>query len=163
MKKFVDPNHPYRVRRRRAPKGAPLAFIEDALLTETDDCIRFPYCCNGDGYARLKYEGKDAYGHVIVCTRAHGQRPTASSVVAHGCGNQSCINKRHLRWASSAENAADKAGHGTSQPSKLPQHAVDFIGSELVHVMRYRDLARMYGVSGSTIASIARKAAGGPG
>ncbi|WP_181171152.1 HNH endonuclease [Mesorhizobium sp. B2-3-14] len=158
MKKFVDPNDPYRVRRRNAPKGVPMAFIEGVLLTETDDCILFPFGRNADGYARL---GNDEYGHVIVCERAHGPRPSPDDVVAHSCGNPPCVNKRHVRWATHAENAEDRAKHGTNRRPKIAQREIEFIGKELVHVMRFRDIAKMHGVSGSTIAGIARKAVGG--
>lgn len=158
MKRFVDPRDLYRVRRRNAPKGAPMAFLEGALATETDACIVFPFGRNADGYARL---ANDEYGHVIACERTHGPRPTPVHVVAHSCGNPPCVNKRHLRWATPAENADDSARHGTNRRPRIAQREVEFVGAQLVHVMRYRDLARMFGVSGSTVASIARKAAGG--
>lgn len=134
-----------------------MAFIEHALTRETDDCIRFPFGLNGDGYANLRIGRQHAYGHVIVCQRAHGQKPLSDSLVAHSCRTPACVNKRHLRWATSAENAADQTKHGTtSRGPKLKPIGVKFISEELAHVMRYRDIGRMFGVSGSTVSNAVR-------
>lgn len=32
---------------------------------------------------------------------------------AHSCGNKTCINPRHLRWADHASNMEDAKAHGT--------------------------------------------------
>lgn len=51
--------------------------------------------------------------HRRVCEWYHGE-PAAGMHAAHSCGHPLCVNPRHLRWATAAENIADKAKHGTN-------------------------------------------------
>lgn len=84
-----------------------------ALSLERDDCIIWPFGCSKAGYPMVWDGEKMVYGHSEICRRAHGPRPPGTES-AHSCGNRSCINKRHLRWATPKANCADKEKHGTN-------------------------------------------------
>ncbi|ESY81886.1 hypothetical protein X740_07885 [Mesorhizobium sp. LNHC221B00] len=141
-----------------------MAFIEKALTLETDDCIIFPYGRTGAGYANLRVGSgvsgdRFEYGHVIVCERTRGQRPTPKHVAAHSCGHghAGCVNKRHLSWKTPAGNAGDREAHGTTaHGKKLTAEAVRSIRA-LAQAMRHRDLAKMHGVRGDTIGSVVQR------
>ena len=51
--------------------------------------------------------------HRLVCEWYHGA-PQPGMHAAHSCGRPLCVNPKHLRWATPAENIADKAIHGTN-------------------------------------------------
>lgn len=52
--------------------------------------------------------------HRLVCSAFHGSQPAIDHEVAH-CDGESLNNAaRNLRWATHAENEADKVAHGTS-------------------------------------------------
>jgi hypothetical protein len=56
------------------------------------------------------------YAHRYVLTLTAGPPPFPRAVAAHAplvCHNPACVNPRHLRWASQAENAADMKIDGT--------------------------------------------------
>jgi len=48
-----------------------------------------------------------------MCILAHGEPPFAEAQAAHNCGNPWCVSPRHLRWATGADNQADKEFHDT--------------------------------------------------
>lgn len=52
--------------------------------------------------------------HQIVCAAFHGAKPTPEHEVAHGDGDRLNLRRDNLRWATHAENEADKLIHGTS-------------------------------------------------
>ena len=93
----------------RAPKEEPQKFFEKALITETDDCIIWPYGKDGDGYGYIN--GKAV--HREICLKVYGNPKGDRNQAAHSCGNPPCMNKRHLRWATRSENMLDKHEHLT--------------------------------------------------
>jgi hypothetical protein len=52
--------------------------------------------------------------HIVVCSAFHGRRPAEKHSVAHWNGDCHDNRAANLRWATVAENHADKARHGTS-------------------------------------------------
>ena len=139
-----------------APNGAPLAFLMDSLSQETDACIEWPFCRHPDGYGKLKYGDAIAYASRVVCTLAHGEPPTSAHEAAHSCCNRPCINKRHLRWATSTENKADMVGHGTrifgerAATAVLRTHEVAAI-RRMLGSKPQAQIGRDFGVSAQTI------------
>jgi len=106
-----DPN---KTLRRGTDEG--MKFISEAIETETDDCINWPFSLAARGYGRIMYEGKNEYVSRVVLIKTQGPPPTPQHEACHSpliCNNSACINKRHLRWATHAENMADMAIDGT--------------------------------------------------
>lgn len=95
----------------RAEKGEPMRWLEWAVAQETDECLPYPFATES-GYGAVSYGGNKMAANRVVCLIAHGPAPTGAEA-AHHCGNRPCCNKRHLRWASCAENQRDRLIHGT--------------------------------------------------
>lgn len=105
------------------PDGEPMAFLTGALTEQTDSCIDWPFAAahfarepdgsRGLGYGIIRIAGRTVRAHVFVCEAVYGARPV-NHEAAHRCGRRCCINHRHLRWATRAENQADRVDHGTS-------------------------------------------------
>lgn len=93
--------------------GARKAWADSVALCSTgDDCVIFPFPVGSHGYGEVINDGSHVLMHRYVCEKATGTPPTPSHQAAHNCGNRLCGNPRHLRWATVAENAADKIMHG---------------------------------------------------
>lgn len=137
-----------------------MKWVEEvALKHDGEDCLLFPFGRNASGYARLRVGDRHPYGHSFVCERVRGPRPTPRHQAAHSCGNGhlGCLAPKHLSWKTAAENAKDKILHGTvARAPKLEPSGARFIRDALASAMRYRDIARMFGVRGDAIAEVAR-------
>lgn len=84
-----------------------------ALSWESDECLPWPFSVRGGqdkgGYPALS----DTYGHIYLCTLAHGPAPTPEHEVEHLCNFRRCMNKKHLAWATHKDNCARRTEHGT--------------------------------------------------
>lgn len=103
------------------PKGPPRDKINDFLKMAVSyqgyDCLFWPFQTKEVRKNRitLKFGEKMQVVSRYVCELAHGAPPVESYDAAHSCGNGhlNCMNARHLRWATKAENQADRLIHGT--------------------------------------------------
>lgn len=90
-----------------------LDFVEATIGSATDECIVWPWGLSARGYGRVHIGEMRMLAHRYVCERVHGAPPRGKEEAAHNCGTPACVNPKHLRWASHAENMADKIIHGT--------------------------------------------------
>ena len=144
-----------------------LQHFYDNLLTETDDCKIWPYAVQGGEhpYGVVRLDGKVQRVHVLACEAFNGPRPPGAEA-AHGpCHQPRCWNGRHLRWATSAENQADRDRDGTSQHGerngnvKLSTADVDEIRRLWARGdMTQGIIARRFDISQSTVSLIVRAA-----
>jgi len=80
-----------------------------------EECLTWPFSPGANGYGQVRYKGRMYVASRLMCILAHGEQPTPEHETAHSCGkgHQGCVNPKHLRWATHAENEADKLIHGT--------------------------------------------------
>lgn len=85
---------------------------------EGDDCLTYPFHRARDGYGRIHRDndGPVTTASNYMCGLAHGPAPTDRHEAAHLCGkgHEGCVNPRHLYWATSRQNHADRLKHGTT-------------------------------------------------
>lgn len=102
------------LRLQRTEKGLRAAFVQKALnFSSRGTCLLWPFKLGGKSYGTFSHNKRRVYVHQYLCAIRHGPPPTASHEVAHNCGNQLCVNPKHLRWATRTENQADRKKHGT--------------------------------------------------
>lgn len=132
-------------------------FIDEAISSETDDCINWPFASDGKGYGQLMIAGKKYRPHRLICSKVHGEKPSELHA-AHYCGNRSCCNPRHIRWATAQENNDDKLKHGTLRrgeamtQSVLTEKQVQEIRA--IKHLTQKQIAKIYGVKQGTISDI---------
>lgn len=99
------------------PKRELQKYLENVVLKfVSDECLIWPYSKNGVGYGQIRKGYEKLLVHRIACEALHGPPPTQKHEAAHNCGkgHLGCCNPHHLRWATRAENQADRKIHGTA-------------------------------------------------
>jgi hypothetical protein len=133
-----------------------------------DECLSWPFARDKqNGYARMsgwdtdKQRGRAFSAARVICEKVYGPPPEPWYEAAHTCGKggEACVNPRHLRWATPADNRADKRLHGTrSVGTKHPSAKLTDEQVAYVRAMRGKikqvDLARELGVSHAIISRI---------
>lgn len=140
-------------------KGSAPAFLKKAEARRDEkECLIWPYGKTKAGYGVLMLK-KTTYAHILVCERVHGPKPTGHYEVAHSCGNPSCVNPHHLRWATPSENQLDKRIHGTHNHGERNPNC-KLSDADVRDILRLKgkesggSIARRYGVSPSRINGI---------
>lgn len=144
----------------RASPGNAMAFLLGAVRSETDACLVWPYSVDGGGYGKISINGRLIGVPSEVLSRTGQPKPSAAHVSAHApliCHTPRCINPRHLRWATTAENMADRALDGTE--NKGIQHGNAILTDEAVRSIRrarkpVSQLSRDYVVSEATVRDV---------
>jgi hypothetical protein len=140
--------------RQRARRNEAETWLHNVALKHfADECLLWPFGKFGVGYGAYR----KGTAHVAVCRAAHGEPPVMGMEVAHACGNRLCVAPVHLRWATRAENQADRLKHGTDWRGE--KHAQAKLTEQQVHAIRQdergsRAVAADYGVRPRTIRQI---------
>lgn len=101
---------------RSTAKGAIPAFLRAAAVSESDECVPFPYNRDRNGYGHIRYQKRYFGAHVFVAELVHGPKPTSEHEACHSCGGgaDGCVNGRHIYWGTRKQNVADAIDHGTA-------------------------------------------------
>lgn len=154
--------HDLRCARTETKVGAHLQWLIDRRDFGDDDCLTWPFGRNRDGRGQVAVNNRSRQAHRVMCELANGPAPSRRHEAAHSCGNGhlGCVNPRHLRWATHAENLADQIEHDTRSWGerhvlhKLTERAVREIRA--LHGMETNAvLAARFGVANGTIAKVA--------
>lgn len=143
-------------------KAKTIAWVEQAVKSETDDCLIWPFAVGAGGYGNLSNEGRHVNAHRLTLILSSGEAPN-NRQAAHSCGNKLCCNPRHLRWATPAENNKDKIAHGTLMrgnavpSSKLTPDDVRRIRNRKNCLLD--ELAEDFGISKQQVSKIMRREA----
>lgn len=141
-------------------------WLSAALATPTDDCIIWPFTRSKAGRAcRSPSHGGTKYVHAQLCEQYHGPKPSPAHVAAHSCGrgHDGCINPRHVRWATTRENAADTIIHGTRRIGTMVNGA-RFTDADIIDIRArwargetQTSIALLYGCRQNRISSIVNR------
>jgi hypothetical protein len=138
-------------------------YVEAVLNYDGEDCLIWPFSRSKDGYANMNRDGRKQRVQRLVCEDVYGPPSSNLMEAAHSCGrgNEGCVSKKHLRWATHADNIADKAMHGTNRrgeaawAAKLAERDVLRIKQLTALGVSTSALARQFQVSRAAIYDIA--------
>jgi len=129
------------------------------------NCIEWQHACTRAGYGVKRIGNKTLYVHrVIYCEdRGIDISEIAGQSVMHLCDNPKCINPKHLRLGSHADNMGDMGAKGRSRRgeyhhnAKLSKRSVLAIRAAYARGDRHpRKLAKQYGVNYYTVMKVAK-------
>lgn len=159
LKKNGDPT-----RLRRARDGAHLEFVQSAIMSNTDECIDWPFPISQEkwSYPMFTYKGKIQKVSRFVLSDRLGRKLSYGEVARHRCDNPLCVNPRHLEPGTHQDNMDDmrlrgrvKAARGSKcHLSKLTEADVLNIRRLLSYGVLISDIARIYAVSSTAISGI---------
>ena len=143
--------------RKRAKRGQPRVFFEQSLLTDTEDCIIWPYGRTSAGYAQIRWNGEESYVYRLSCQRVYGPPPTTKHYAAHSCGkgHLGCINWKHVSWKTPGENSIDCVKHGTHHNTRLTSEDVIKI-RKLKDTRIQKVIGAQFGVTENVVTKILR-------
>lgn len=92
---------------------------ENALTCGSDLCLTWPFHVGTHGYGEMHFEGRTQSAARVCCTLSHGSAPDGMEVL-HSCHDRKCVNPRHLRWGTRADNVKEciEAGRFSYPPGR---------------------------------------------
>lgn len=106
------------------PVGLPAKHLVEVILPYAEnDCIQWPFSKMASGYGQVSFNKKKYLVHRLVCELTNGPSPERGMDAAHNCGNANCVNPKHIRWATRADNLADRYTHGTATIGERHGHS----------------------------------------
>jgi len=140
--------------------GAPATFLSAVVANPPNQCVSWPYGKYPDGYGRIRINGMDIGAHRAALLAYAGPPPNGKPYAAHRpniCHNRSCVNPKHLRWASPKENTFDMLKDGTRIMGE--KHSAAILTDRDVRLIRKDNrkqsvIADEYGVNYTTISNI---------
>lgn len=143
-------------------RGSIPKWIDELIINDTDECVKWPFSLQSNGYGTVTINGKATIAHRHICTMVHGPPPFERAIVRHVCGNgmDSCVNPKHLLWGTYQENADDclamgKRARGETQGSSiLKEYEVLEIYERVLRGENQYDIADDYGVKQTQVSRI---------
>lgn len=101
-------------------QAVPLRIVE--RLNFDSECWLYTGPLRDDGYARVWFEGKNEYLHVLVWEKIHGKKPVGYTLDHLTCRQRSCCNHNHLELVTFQENIArGEVGVNSYSKTHCPQ------------------------------------------
>jgi Autographiviridae endonuclease len=115
-----------------------------------------------EGYGQISVRGRMLFAHRVSWVMRFRRRIPPGLLVLHRCDTPACVNWRHLRLGTHANNIHDMMAKGRGNfvgcPPKLTAHNVVFIRKLWSRRrMEQKQIARLYGVTQSTISLIVNR------
>ncbi|MET3778937.1 hypothetical protein ABID20_004525 [Rhizobium alvei] len=140
--------------------GDPMRWMEDHKRYAGDECLKWPFGKANKGYGLILVDGRNMQASRFMCILAHGVPESPDLQAAHTChnGHQGCVNPRHLKWETFAENnkVRPRARFGSNSPSaKLSEERVAYMRRVYkAGNSTQEELAELFGVNISTVNSV---------
>lgn len=137
-------------------KGKSYAWIVEHVGYQGDDCLQWPFSVR-DGRGKVAYMGRRHYASRVMCQLAHGDPPTPQHEAAHECGNGHlrCMNPKHLKWKTKADNVLDTVKHGTHPQRRVTRSLLTYEQAEEIRALKGKEklyvVAQRYGISNSAV------------
>lgn len=132
-------------------------FCSRLIMRGGDQCWDWSGSKDSNGYGRIHFAPEPGQRrceliHRIGYAIHHGPIP-AGMVVMHTCDNPSCVNPKHLRLATQAENLRDRDAKGRHRhnPSLFSPEQVERIAADYAAGMTLKALGTKYGANFTTI------------
>lgn len=75
-----------------------------ARVDKTDSCWLWTGRLDKDGYAQMRYQGRQPLVHRLAYEDAHGVKLTPEQTIDHLCNVRNCVNPDHLEVCAAVEN-----------------------------------------------------------
>lgn len=137
-------------------------FWMKVALPDENGCMLWMAHKHPRGYGVFRLKDFRVKAHRVSLQLAVGDPTSDNAEGAHSCRRTDCVAPAHLRWATPAENSADKLIHGThtrgqrSGNAKLTWLQVQAIRGKATRGTPGRVLADEYGVTPEQIGRIIR-------
>lgn len=135
-------------------------FWSKVALPDRHGCMLWTDVPNTNGYGKFRLNGTMVWAHRVSLWLSAGLPTEGRRHAAHSCRNTNCVAPAHLRWATVAENAADRKRDGTECLGQRHGHVRLADHQVLEIVERHKlgasqnSLAREFGVGRRTVQAL---------